>query len=307
MNKYLLGWIPVFVLLIIGCADIKKNGNSDLPQVNWGEIKRVYFESEWVDDRYVDILLPEGYDKTETYPVIYMQDGQMLFDSTTTWNHQSWQMADILRELTKDEGLTKPIIVGIHNNGKKRFVEYFPAGVIDFIPDEIREEMLAQFPGEPLSDAYLQFLISELKPYIDEHFSTKEGPRNTYIVGANMGALISIYALCEYPSVFSAAACLSTHWLGPDSDDMILPTAYANFLKANLPAPMRHRIYFDLGDQGLDAYYWPFQQKIDSVMIGLGYIPGDDWLTVYSPGDDHNELSWSKRIGSAVKFLMRDR
>lgn len=307
MYKSFLFLFAALSFLLSGCGDAGKADDSYLPQVNWGEIKRVYFESEWVDDRYVDILLPEGYDKDETYPVIYMQDGQMLFDSTSTWNNQSWQMADVIRELAENEDFTTPIVIGIHNNGEKRFAEYFPAGVIDFIPDGIREEMLAQFPGEPLSDAYLQFLVNELKPYIDKNFSTREGPRNTYIAGASMGALISIYALCEYPFVFSAAACLSTHWLGPDSDDMILPKAYVDFLKANLPAPMRHRIYFDLGDQGLDGYYWPSQQRVDSVMIELGYISGDDWLTVYSPGDDHNELAWNKRIGSALKFLMRDR
>jgi len=307
MYKSFLFLFAALSFLLSGCGDAGKADDSYLPQVNWGELKRVYFESEWVDDRYVDILLPEGYDKDETYPVIYMQDGQMLFDSTSTWNNQSWQMADVIRELAENEDFTTPIVIGIHNNGEKRFAEYFPAGIIDFIPDGIREEMLAQFPGEPLSDAYLQFLVNELKPYIDKNFSTREGPRNTYIAGASMGALISIYALCEYPFVFSAAACLSTHWLGPDSDDMILPKAYVDFLKANLPAPMRHRIYFDLGDQGLDAYYWPFQQRVDSVMIELSYISGDDWLTVYSPGDDHNELAWNKRIGSALKFLMRDR
>lgn len=307
MQKKLLIMLFPFALFFLACNSSGEPKDDGVPLVNWGELKRIDFNSEWVEGRFVDILLPEGYDPNFSYPVIYMQDGQMLFDSSISWNRQSWLMAEVIAELARDEDFTPPIIVGIHNNGELRFAEYFPAAVIDFVPEEVRDEMLAKLPGQPLSDEYLRFLVTELKPFIDENFSTRQGPRNTYIVGASMGALISIYALCEYPAIFSAAACLSTHWLGPEPEDRILPAAYAEYLKANIPSPMRHRIYFDLGDQGLDAVYQPFQLQVDSVMMGLGYVFGEDWLTVVLPGEEHNEISWNRRIGSALSFLMRDR
>jgi len=307
MNKHFFGILLVFVFLLISCSANPEEQGAVTTGIHWGEIRRIHFESEWVDDRYIDIFLPEGYNADQSYPVLYMQDGQLLFDGYTTQNKQNWQMIDVIRELVAEGDFPSPIVVGIHNNGEKRFAEYFPTGVLSFVPDDIRDEMLAKLPAEPLGDDYLQFLVSELKPFLDENFSTRQGPRNTFVAGANMGALISLYALCEYPSVFSAAVCLSTHWLGPEPEDDILPNAYADYLRTNLPGPMRHRIYFDLGDQGPDVYYHPFQEFVDRILLFRGYVHGDDWITIYGSGDDYTEEALDKRIGSALRFLLRDR
>jgi hypothetical protein len=113
-----------------------------------------------------------------------------------------------------------------------------------------------------------------------------------------------MYAICEYPSVFGGAACLSTHWPGIfEMKDNPIPAAFANYLKNNLPNPKKHKIYFDYGDRTLDAMYPPLQKKVDEVMLQRGYSD-KNWLTRFFPGDDHSEKSWSKRLDVPLVFLL---
>ena len=120
-----------------------------------------------------------------------------------------------------------------------------------------------------------------------------------------MGGLISMYAICEFPNVFGGAACLSTHW--PGTFTVInnpIPNAFAKYMKTNLPNPKKNKLYFDYGDQTLDALYPPLQQRIDSVMQLRGY-DARNWETKFFAGDDHSERAWAKRLHIPLLFLLK--
>jgi hypothetical protein len=117
--------------------------------------------------------------------------------------------------------------------------------------------------------------------------------------------LISMYAICEYPKIFGGAACLSTHWPGTFSTaNNPIPDAFTNYLKSNLPDPKDHSIYFDYGDQTLDALYKPFQEKADEVMKSKGFT-SKNWETKFFPGENHSEEAWAKRLSIPLLFLLK--
>ncbi len=266
--------------------------------------------SHQVDPRNVDVWLPEGYSPKKKYAVVYMHDGQMLFDSTTTWNKQEWGVDETASRLMREGKIKDCIVVGIWNNGQKRWPEYFPKKAYDYLSAEdkarIEKAMAANNMQAPvlLADNYLRFLVEELKPFIDNTYSTKKDKNNTFIMGSSMGGLISMYALCEYPKVFGAAACVSTHWPGVgDFANNPVPAAFQAYLKDRLPNPKKNRIYFDYGDQTLDALYPPLQAKVDEIMKAKGFSAAN-WTTKGFPGEDHSERSWAKRLEIPMQFLL---
>lgn len=182
-----------------------------LPSVDVGRIERLTsFESRFVDARPIDVWLPPGYSAGRRYAVLYMHDGQGLFDARVTWNHTAWNVHLALNRLMQAGAVQDTIVVGIPNNGIYRYSEYFPEKFLPLLPDAVRQDYvkLAQ-RGRPLADAYLRFIVEELKPAVDRRFATRTDAASTFIMGSSMGGLISLYALCEYPQVFGGAAALS--------------------------------------------------------------------------------------------------
>lgn len=154
------------------------------------------------------------------------------------------------------------------------------------------------------SDSYLTFLVDELKPYIDKTYSVLTDKDNTFVAGSSMGGLISLYAMSEYPDVFGGAACISTHWPGSAKAEWTpITDQFMRYVEQSVPKPGTHRIYFDYGDQTLDAVYPPMQQKVDSIMRAKGY-DSSNWLTVYAKGADHTETSWQARLDQPLIFLL---
>jgi len=282
-------------------------------KVTTGRLERFEnFKSQFVDPRHIDVWLPDAYSDKEKYAVLYMHDGQMLYDPENTWTKQAWDVDETAGKLIAEGKTRKFIVVGIWNNGMKRHPEYFPQKPFDRLTQTQKDTVTAQLQRaartteafEPVSDDYLKFLITELKPFIDKTFSTRNGKKNTFIAGSSMGGLISIYAICEYPDVFGGAACLSTHWPGTFTmENNPVPEAFVAYLNTHLPDPKTHRIYFDYGDQTLDALYPPLQKKVDEVMITRGYNE-KNWITRYFPGENHSEQAWSKRLDIPLEFLL---
>ncbi|MGB0525905.1 MAG: alpha/beta hydrolase, partial [Flammeovirgaceae bacterium] len=212
-----------------------------------GTVKRLAdFESKYVTKRNVDIWLPDDYSTTEKYAVLYMHDGQLLFDSTDTWNKQEWGVDEALSALLQNGEVRKTIVVGVWNISKERHADYFPQKPFESLPKELQDSLLQanRGPDQPLfgtdvrADHYLKFLVEELKPYIDANFSTLTEAEHTFVAGSSMGGLISMYAICEYPEVFSGAACISTHWPGTFTvENNPIPAAFRSYLQANLPDP----------------------------------------------------------------------
>ncbi len=265
------------------------------------------FQSRYVDSRQVDIWLPKGFDpkKDQRYAVLYMQDGQNLFDTRYAFNGQIWA-ADVTMQKLIDAGSIKPaIIVGIWNT-PKRFEEYLPKPAIEGLSPYQQYMLKGERSGVSLSDEYLRYIVEELKPYIDKNYPVESGPENTFIGGSSMGGLISAYAVAKYPDVFGGAACMSTHWpLSLESNDTAFSRPFMRYLAENLPSPGIHRIYFDFGTETLDARYEVHQQVMDSVMQSLGYTAGKDWLSLKFEGHPHNEAAWKKRFNEPLRFLMR--
>ncbi len=285
---------------------------SSIPSVVSGSIQRIdSFQSTFVTPRNIDVWLPEGYDPSKKYAVLYMHDGQMLFDSTQTWNKQAWDVDDVAARLISTGKIKDLIIVGIWNGGQTRHQDYFPQLPFEQMSAAEKDTVVAQLQSagrtkevfRPRSDNYLKFIVKELKPYIDKHYSVKTDRENTFIAGSSMGGLISLYALCEYPDVFGGAACLSTHWVGTFTlQNNPVPQAFINYLNHKLPRPNQHKIYFDCGDRTLDALYPPIQQQVDSLMAIKGFND-IHWITKYFPGDDHSEPSWQRRLHIPLTFL----
>ncbi len=270
------------------------------------------FASAFVTPRNIAVWLPDGYSNKKKYAVLYMHDGQMLFDATTTWNKQEWQADETAAKLIAEGKTKKFIIVGIESLAPLRHSNYFPQQPFESLPQKTIDSLYSVsssvnppvFGTKVNSDQYLQFIVKELKPFIDKTFSVKTDRSNTFIAGSSMGGLISMYAICEYPNVFGGAACLSTHWPGfYTTENNPIPNAFLKYLKSHLPSPKNHKIYFDYGDQTLDALYAPFQKQADVIMNEKGFTT-KNWETKFFPGEDHSEKAWSKRLGIPFAFLL---
>ena len=275
-----------------------------------GRVQRITeIPSAYIKPRPVDVWLPDGYSKEKAYAVLYMHDGQMLFDAATTWNKQEWKVDEIAGQLQKEQKTKDFIVVAVHNISEIRWNDYFPAKAMDFVSEDDKAKITAlahrnNANTELYADNYLKFLVQELKPLIDSVYSVESDVANTSIAGSSMGGLISMYAISEYPDVFGGAACISTHWPGAGvSDENPLPDAIFKYMEKNIPSPDRHRIYYDYGDQTLDQYYPQYASRVDAIMKAKGYDVSN-FENRFFKGADHSENSWNQRLDMPFMFLL---
>jgi len=310
MNIFKLFLIISGSIFFIGCEHDNKKESA--LNVSSGSIERITaFSSKLISKRNVDIWLPENYSKSKKYAVLYMHDGQMLYDTAITWNKQEWGVDEVISDLIKENKIKETIVVGVWNS-KTRHSDYYPQKPFEALSTSYKEYLMQSnrdkntplFATEVQSDNYLKFLVTELKPYIDKNYSTKTDSDNTFVMGSSMGGLISMYAICEYPDVFGGAACMSTHWLGAfNSENNPIPATFLNYMSKNLPNPKNHKIYFDYGTATLDALYEPYQIQVDSVMK-IKSFNSSNWKTLKFEGADHSENSWKKRLDKPLVFLL---
>lgn len=293
------------VLLCLVSAAACAQTPPPLPAVPAGRIERwPDHPSRFVVPRNIDIWLPPGYDGTKRCSVLYMQDGQGLFDPSATWNRKAWGMAETLTTLIRAGRIPDTLVVGVWSVSSQRHSEYFPQKALAFLPEPERSQFVAKWlNGKPQGDAYLRFLVQELKPEIDRKFATRADRAHTVIIGSSMGAICSLYALCEYPEVFGGAGCLSTHWIGSFEKNASLPLATFDYLERHVPDPATHRIYFDHGTETLDALYGESQAFADLLFREKGYGDANFMSRVY-PGDGHSEDAWARRVAVPVEFLL---
>jgi hypothetical protein len=301
--------MSILTALLISCSN---NAVKKIPEVSSGKLIRMEnFQSKYVKPRNIDIYLPAGYDAGNKHAVIYMHDGQMLFDSTTTWNKQEWHVDEVLTKLISEKKIKDCIVVAISNIDEYRNAEYFPVPALDRLLEPARGSLVKTLlRGKPLSDNYLKFIVEELKPYIDNTFSTYSDPACTIIMGSGMGGLISLYAFCKYPAVFGGAGCLSTQWpiIGSGvlynkkiSDNTAL--AFREYVFSNLPRPPRGKIYFDYGSETIDSINKPYQLLVDNIMNEAGYT-SEYWITREFANEDHSERSLSRRLNVPLVFFL---
>lgn len=259
------------------------------------------FSSEYVATRDVEIWLPPSYSAApdRRYPVIYMHDGQNVFDpSTSGYSGWDWGVDEAMTALIKSGDIREAIIVAPHSLDKWRNADYFPQKAGEMFVNDFKSAMPEFDVSELRADGYLKFLTAELKPLIDEEYRTLTGPEDTSIMGSSMGGLISLYAISEYPDVYGAAANVSTHF--PLAGGKLV-----EYFKNVLPDPNTHRIYFDYGTMTLDYNYEGYQDRMDAAMVKAGYVRGDNWITQKFEGHDHSERSWRNRVHIPLQFLLK--
>jgi predicted alpha/beta superfamily hydrolase len=258
-------------------------------------------ESKFVDRRAVDVWLPPSYfsptAKTQRYPVLYVHDGQNVFDPATSFVGVDWGIDETMTRLIAEKKVPEAIIVAIWNT-PKRLNEYMPQRAIERVAESELDEMFKPVRRQPLGDAYLKYLVTELKPAVDTRYRTLPDRAHTSVMGSSMGGLISLDAICQYPDMFGGAACLSTAWT-------VAGGVTSRELQSALPDPKSHRIYFDFGTETKDGRYEPLQQAVDAQMKNAGYVTGTNWITKSFPGEEHSERAWRKRVHEPLEFLLR--
>ncbi len=266
--------------------------------------------SAHVQPRNVTIWLPPGYDNNRRrYPVIYMHDGQNVFEPGSSYGGQEWGIDEALSAMIADGRSRGAIVVGIWNTNL-RGREYLPAKVAARLSTEARALVDATHGGPSLADAYLRFIVEELRPRINRSYRTSTARSDTSIMGSSMGGLISLYALGEYPEVFGSAAALSIHWplgdprRGQGAPQAEVIAAFDGWLGETRLRPGRNRLYMDHGTLNLDGYYRPYSEAMEAVMPRQGWRRDRDWVSRVFEGTDHNEAAWRARIDEPLGFLL---
>ena len=260
------------------------------------------FASEIVPPRTVSVWKPSGYHSGDSCSVIYMHDGQMLFDEKVTWNHREWTVDEVLADLLEKEQIPPVIVVGI-DNSPDRLNEYFPDKAGLYVPGFDMSTDTTEHCG----DAYLRFLVTEVKPFIDRQYSPLNDPEHTFVLGSSMGGLISLYALCEYPEDFGGAVCMSSHLsmghLQLEGRNEQWAEGFRHYLADRLPPANSRRIYMDRGTIGIDEPYAPYQRQVDSLFAALGWDESHYQSLIFE-GDEHNETCWGARLATPIRFVL---
>ena len=269
--------------------------------------------SEGLAPRNLTVWLPPGYDGSDRrYPVLYMHDGQNLFDPATSGPKGEWGVDEVLAGWSPRARRGPPSwsASGTRRRGR---ASTCPPRSPSGCAEPYRKALLEMHQGAPLSDAYLRFLVEELKPWVDRSFRTLPGREDTFVSGSSMGGLISLYAAVEYPEVFGGAAAVSIHWplFGswpvtprPEAEAAAVKAAFADWLGGSLPPPGRVRLYFDHGTETIDALYAPYQQAMDEVARSRGYVKTCDWVSLEFAGAEHDEPAWRARLDRPLGFLL---
>ena len=310
--------ITFFSLLVsCNCRPLMSPRTSDnIPEADCGTLESLRIYSCQLEDSIdVDVWLPESYfEESDRFPVIYMPDGQNLFDRAVTYSGEAWEIDSVMNAIEP-----KAIVVGIHNRGDRnlRASDYFPENVVTCISDTALTA-IGRSTGEAglLGNRFLNFIVFTLKPEIDRRYRTLPDRANTFAMGSSMGALVSVYALCEYPHVFGGAACLSTHWIGSmafDRDwnvaeDSVCSKGIMAYLRKRLPEGAGHRLYMDRGTVGLDSLYGRWHSEACDIARANAYSESaGNLMTDIIVGAAHNEASWRERVAIPLKFLLEKR
>ncbi|WP_066763836.1 alpha/beta hydrolase [Sphingobium sp. CCH11-B1] len=303
-------WIGILGLLF---AMVASHGTMAQPPLAGRLVKIAAMPSAFVVPRPVTIWLPPGYDRShDRYPVIYMHDGQNLFDAKKANFGVEWGMDEAMERLAA-LGIGQPaIIVGIHSTAL-RYREYMPQGVYDALPPAYAKLVRDSHGGQPVSDAYLRFIVKELKPHIDRTYRTRPGRSDTAVMGSSMGGLISIYAMGRYPGIFGQAAALSVHWplVGAQAVDnipadapAIVAQAFAAWFGDSRVDPHVNRLYIDHGTATLDAHYPPFARAIEAKLAARGWQSAGIFQSRTFTGTAHDERAWAERVDIPLAFLL---
>lgn len=257
-----------------------------------GEIRshKGFHSSILNNDRDLVVYLPPGYETNQKkrYAVLYLHDGQNLFDGATSFiPGKEWRVDETAQALISAGKIQPLIIVGINNTGKDRINEYTPV-----------EDARYRMGGK--ADLYGRMLVEELKPFIDANYRTIKDAQHTGLGGSSLGGLVSLYVGLKYPNVFGRIAVVSPSvWFG---EKQIIN--YANALKTK----PRTRIWMDMGTkEGRNAE--EAQRAVSDARVlkdtleKKGWKAGKDLHYFEAEGAEHNESAWAERVEPILTFL----
>lgn len=239
------------------------------------------FKGDSLKDRDVVVWLPPGYDSSKArYPVLYLQDGQNLFDPATSAFGKEWRADETADSLIRS-GMLKPvIIVGIYNTAD-RSDEYLPW----------KKNAL-----------YQQFIIKTLKPFIDKEYRTRKEAKYNFIGGASAGATIAFMMVWEHPDVFSKAICMSPAFKNPDGFKEAFN--YIPEVKEGPRHPRKIFVYMDNGGKDLDQLLQPGVDEMIRALMSKKFRAGRDFVFLRDEPASHNEEAWARRLPYALQRLL---
>jgi predicted alpha/beta superfamily hydrolase len=246
--------------------------------------KRLQFPSRLIKERHdLIVYVPPLYDAEpdRRYPVLFMQDGQNLFDPETSFvkgNH--WRMGETADELIAADEIEPLIIVGIYNTGVHRIEEYTPT-------QDVRL-------GGGQADMYGRMLVEELKPFIDKTYRTQPGAGNCGMGGSSLGGLVSLYLGLRYASTFGKLAVMSPSvwWHKRAIIQMV----------GQISTKPDSLIWLDVGANESRRSV-PDARALEKCLVRKGWRRGKDLAYTEAPNAEHNELAWAQRVAPMLKFL----
>lgn len=259
--------------------------------VYWTDVASAFLSQK----RHVSIWLPPGYetDTGRRYPVLYMHDGQNLFDPRIANTGTDWGVDEAVTRLVSRGAIAPLIVVGVWSSAE-RGREYSP------------------WHGAP---QYARFLVEELMPRVNAEFRTLTGAANTGVMGSSMGGLLSFYLVTKHPDRFGSCGCVSSHFplsgavmarVTRDSARAAVTDTTPYIIRdiaSGLTAPEGTRLWFDYGTQGLDGQYGPTHEAVRAWLLGQGRVEGRDFVVRPYQGADHNEASWRARVEDPLMFM----
>lgn len=303
---------PVTVLLALAlaaCTSVPPIPASPARQIEW-----TGFQAGALPAMNVTVWLPPGYDAAAArrYPVLYMWDGQNLFDPAKTHYGKAWMVQEVLGDMVAAGTAEPHIVVGVWSPpGADRYRVYLPTPLYRALDgDPGLQANMRMSGGVPAGESMLAWTADVLKSRVDREFRTRPGARDTTIVGASMGGLMACYAAIARPDVFGRAGCVSAHFALADPElakqhAPAIEQAWANYLAAGLGPPNGRRVWMDHGTKTLDAYYAPWQQAVARDFAALGWREGEDYTARVFDGAEHDENFWHVRMGEMLGWLWR--
>ncbi len=234
-------------------------------------------------DRDLVVWLPPDYetDEARRYPVIYMHDGQNIFDPVTSAYGTDWSIDEAVDDLIRKKSIDPVIVVGVYNTSD-RMKEYTP--------------------GDK-GTAYMEFIVETVKPLIDSTYRTMPDRENTIVGGSSAGGMASFMLVWEYPEVFSKAICMSPAFRSVSAGGW-------NYVKTVESSKERKRdvfIYMDNGGLGLESQLQPGIDEMLTALKSKGYEDGKDFVFLADPAAQHSEGDWAKRFPSALLRVLGGR
>ena len=273
-----------------------------------GHLERYHeFEASALGNlRTIRLYIPPGYDlgRAATHPVLYMHDGQNLFDPEAFWG--GWRMDEHLDSLITSGEIEPLIVVGIDNT-LDRIDEYTHV-------EDIIDETGIRYGGD--APLYLDFLVNELKPFVDARYRTRAGRDDTGLFGSSLGGIVSLWAAFAHRETFSRVGGMSSTlgWgsIGLDEETVIEIAAGSPKLDGRIYLDSGGGVYGDCVDGDDDGIWDDNPSATDNYCTNLqmavvlqegGYEPGVDYLYLHDPGAPHNEAAWSERVPGALRYL----